>query len=120
MKYIVLVTGNSRKIGEARAALSNFDIEVRNKQFDINEIQSRDPIKIAKHKAEDAFLMAGEPIVITDSSWEIPALSGFPGGYMKDVADWFKPSDFLNLLNDHEDRSISFSETIVYKDNEQI
>lgn len=120
MKHIVLVTSNNRKIGEARAALSDFNIEVMNKQFEINEIQARDPIIIARCKAEDAFKLAGEPIVITDTSWDIPALNGFPGGYMKDVADWLNPSDFLNLLNDYDDRTINFTETIVYKDDKEI
>lgn len=119
MKCIVLVTSNKRKLGEAKAALKDFDIEVQNKQFDINEIQSRDPIVIAKHKAREAFRLAGEPITITDTSWDIPALNGFPGGYMKDIADWLMPTDFLNLLKDKDDRSISFTETIVYCDGQQ-
>lgn len=119
MKYIVFVTGNDRKIGEAKAALVDFDITLQTKQFEINEIQSHDPIEIARHKAKEAFRLAKEPIIITDTSWEIPALKGFPGGYMKDVADWFEATDFINLLSGHKDKSISFTETIVYQDSSQ-
>src|SRR5680860_226433 len=107
MKHIVLVTSNIRKLSEAKAALKDFDIEVQNKQFDIDEFQACDPVIIAKHKAKEAFRLAREPIVITDTSWGIPALNGFPGGYMKDVASWLTPTDFLNLLKNKEDRSIS-------------
>ena len=119
-KYIILVTGNDRKIGEAKAALTDFDVEVRNKQFDIDEIQGLDPIKIAERKAAEALRLVGEPVVVTDTSWDIPALNGFPGGYMKDVASWFSPSDFINLIKDYDDKSISFTETIVYQDNSQV
>ncbi len=119
MKHVVLVTGNSRKLGEAKAALTDFDIEVENRQFDIDEIQSHDVMAIAKNKALKAFEVAGEPVVVTDTSWDMPALHGFPGGYMKDVADWFDATDFINLLKGHDDKSISFTETIVYQDDKQ-
>ena len=120
MKYITLITSNSRKLGEAQAALVDFGIEIRNKQFDIDEIQGRDAVKIAKHKANEAFKLAGEPVVITDTSCDIPALNGFPCGYMKDIANWFSPSDFINLMSGHEDKTISFTETIVYQDAKQV
>ena len=119
MKHIVLVTGNDRKLGEARAALTDFDIKVENKQFDIDEIQGRDAMAIATDKARKAYELVGEPVVVTDTSWDIPALRGFPGGYMKDVADWFDTIDFINLLKGHDDKSISFTETIVYQDDKQ-
>jgi non-canonical purine NTP pyrophosphatase (RdgB/HAM1 family) len=113
------VTSNDRKLGEARLALKDFDVAVNNKRFDIDEIQASDPIVIAKHKAKEAFKLAKEPIVITDTSWCISALNGFPGGYMKDVENWFKPADFINLLKSYDDKSISFTETIVYQDSNQ-
>ncbi len=119
MKSITLVTGNSRKLGEARLALKDFDIAVENKQFEIDEIQAKDPIIIAEHKAKEAFRLTGEPVVVTDTSWDIPALNGFPGGYMKDVANWFSPSDFINLLKDYSDKTICFTETICYQDSSQ-
>ncbi|NTW61541.1 hypothetical protein HGB24_02555 [Candidatus Saccharibacteria bacterium] len=119
MKHIVLVTGNSRKLGEAKAALVDFGIEVKNKQFDIDEIQSHNVTAIAKDKALKAYKLVAEPVVVTDTSWDIPALRGFPGGYMKDVANWFDANDFINLLKGHDDRSISFTETIVYQDDKQ-
>jgi len=119
MKHIILVTGNGRKLGEAKAALKDFDIGVSNIKLDIDEIQARNPIAIAKHKANEAFNQINKPVVVTDTSWDIPTLNGFPGGYMKDVADWFMPRDFIVLLSSHKDKSISFMETIVYQDDKQ-
>ena len=116
MKQISFATGNDRKLGEARAACKDFGIEVTKVELDIDEIQSHDPIKISKRKAEDAYSQLQKPVVITDSSWSIPALNGFPGGYMKEVIGWFSPQDFINLLADKTDRAVSFTETIIYKD----
>lgn len=121
MQRVVFSTGNPRKIREARAGCEPFGIEVVTKELKFNEIQSHDPTAISLQKVEDAFALAGEPaIVVADTSWEIPALNGFPGGYMKDVAEWFEPEDFINLLSSKEDRTIIFRESIVYKDANEV
>lgn len=119
MKEILFVTGNDRKLAEAQAGCKDFGITVKQLIVAIDEIQSHDPLEISKRKAEDAYTAAQSPVVITDTSWEIPALNGFPGGYMKDVAAWFTADDFVNLVRTKEDREISFTETIVYKDAEK-
>ena len=51
----------------------------------MDEIQHHDPLKITEAKVKSAYEKAGQPVVVNDSSWEIPVLGGFPGGYMKDV-----------------------------------
>lgn len=121
MNKFIFSTGNERKIKEARAACDLLGIEVVPMKLEFNEIQSHDPINITKQKVEDAYALSGEAaIVVADTSWSIPSLNGFPGGYMKDVAEWFTPQDFINLVADKEDRTIIFSETIAYKDAEEV
>lgn len=120
MKQITFVTGNSRKVGEARRSCDLFDIEVVQKTAEIDEIQSSDPLKISEHKARVAYELLGEPVVVTDTFWSIPALNGFPGAYMKEVAQWFTEQDFLNLIKDKDDKSILFSENITYFDGKEI
>jgi XTP/dITP diphosphohydrolase len=121
MKTIHFSTGNARKIKEARAACDLCDIEVVPIELHFNEIQSHDPIAISKQKVEDAYTLAGKPaIVIADTSWSIPSLNGFPGGYMKDVNEWFTSQDFINLLSDKDDRTIILRESIVYKDETEV
>lgn len=116
MKKILFATGNPRKLKEARAACKDFNIEVGQIELEITEVQSHDPKEISLNKAEEAYRLAGEPVAITDTSWRIPALSGFPGGYMKDVSSWFEPEDFLAIIERHEDKRIFFTETIIYTD----
>jgi len=113
---IKFVTGNQRKIKEAKAACKDFGIEILQQELDIDEIQGIDPIAIAKNKAFKAYEAVGEPIVVTDTSWNILAVNGFPGGYMKDVARWFDAEDFIALVSRRTDRRIRFTETIVYND----
>jgi hypothetical protein len=38
---------------------------------------------------------------------------------MKDIVQWFAPEDFINLLASKEDKRISFTETIIYRDATQ-
>lgn len=120
MKTILFATGNTRKIGEARLACEPFGIEVIARAFDIDEIQSKDGQKISEHKARAAYELAGEPVVVADTFWNIPALGGFPGAYMKEVAEWFSEQDFLNLMADKDDNDICFSENITYYDGHEV
>ena len=79
--------------------------------IDIDEIQHRDPLKITEAKVRAAYEKVGKPVVVNDSNWEVPALGGFPGGYMKDIAHWLTPEDFLALRRDKDDWQIIFSMT---------
>lgn len=115
-KHINLVTGNPRKIEEATATLSQYDIAVEIINLDIDEIQHRDPLKITEAKVRTAYERAGKPVVVNDSNWEVPALGGFPGGYMKDIAHWLTPEDFLALLRDKDDWQIILHDIVAYYD----
>lgn len=89
-------------------------------QFDIEEIQHYNPLEITKAKVRAAYEKASQSVVVNDSSWEIPALGGFPGGYMKDVANWFTAEDFLALMKDKNDRRIILHDVVAYFDGEQL
>ena len=117
---IYFITGNARKVGEAKLACEPAGIEIVQKQVEIDEIQSTNPNAISIDKAEKAYSLVKKPLVVTDSFWRIPALNGFPGAYMKDVANWFSSEDFLSLMEKKENRQILFSENITYKDAETI
>ncbi len=117
MKQIVIATGNKRKIGEARSSCDLFDIKVIPMHIDQDEIQSHDPIKITKQKAKNAFRKLKTPLVVNDAYWDIPSLNGFPGGYMKDVVEWFNAEDFIILLANKKDRRILCHECVIYIDD---
>lgn len=120
MKEIVFVTGNLRKVGEAKQSCDLFNINVVQEQVEIDEIQSHEPLKISEHKARAAYGQIGKPVVVTDTFWNIPSLNGFPGAYMKEVAQWFTEQDFLKLIEDKNDNRIMFSENITYFDGKKV
>lgn len=119
-KHINLVTGNPRKIEEATATLSQYDMVVDVINLDIDEIQHRDPLKITEAKVRTAYEKVGKPVVVNDSNWEVPALGGFPGGYMKDIAHWLTPEDFLALLRDKDDWQIILHDIVAYYDGHNL
>jgi len=120
MKEILFATGNSRKINEANNTLSVYDFAVKPIKIEIDEIQHQDPVEITKAKARAAYEITHEPVVVSDTSWEIPALGGFPGGYMKDISEWFEAKDWLSLMARHNDKTIYCHEHVAYFDGEQL
>lgn len=116
MKQVVFATGNSRKISEANSSLAPYGIEVISKKVEIDEIQHHDPIEVTKAKAVAAYSALQCPVVVSDTSWSIPALGGFPGAYMKDVASWLQPEDWMALMSRHEDVRIFCHEHVAYYD----
>lgn len=119
-KAIIFATGNQRKIAEATMMLEPLGIHLECRAVDIDEIQHHDPVEITKAKARAAYEVIHQPVVVQDTSCIIPALSGFPGGYMKDVSEWWTPEDWLQIMARHEDRSILCLEHVAYFDGEQL
>lgn len=120
MKKMLFATGNSRKIKEAGSTLAAYNIDVGSIEIDIDEIQHNDPAEITKAKARSAYEVVRKPVVVSDTSWEIPALGGFPGGYMKDISLWLDAEDWLALMARHDDKTIYCHEHVAYFDGEEL
>ncbi|MDN5835141.1 MAG: hypothetical protein L0H36_00725 [bacterium] len=120
MNKLLFATGNSRKIQEARQTLDVFGIELEPVSVDSDEIQHSDPAEITKAKARAAYSQLGKPVVVSDTSWSIPALGGFPGGYMKDIGAWLQAEDWLALMSRHADKTIYCHEHVAYYDGQVV
>lgn len=116
---LAFVTGNAHKLQALQAVCEPFGIEVEQLDLPIDEIQSHDAEKIALHKAKQAYKLAGRPVVVQDTFWNILALRGFPGAYMSYVSEWFKAEDFLKLMEDKTDRTVVRTHTVAYYDGKQ-
>lgn len=117
---IIFATGNARKIAEASDTLSAFGLTVESVKLEMDEIQHHDPAEITKAKARAAYSLVKRPVVVSDTSWSIPALNGFPGGYMKDVSVWWQADDWLGIMARHDDKRIICLEHVAYYDGEII
>jgi XTP/dITP diphosphohydrolase len=78
---ITLVTGNPDKLEELRVILNGVELEARS--IDLPEIQSMSLEEIVRAKARSAFEAVGRPVIVEDVSFEIAALGGMPGPFVK-------------------------------------
>lgn len=116
MKIVYYATSNPEKIQIAQTVCSKFGVGVIPVSINIDEIQGEDPEVIVRDKAKRAYEQLGMPVVVSDDSWGIRALKGFPGAYMKSINCWFKSEDFLRLMNGVKDRHITLHQYLAYTD----
>lgn len=116
MKTVTFVTSNDTKFQHAKRATDELGIQLERVNMHLDELQSEHGEEIARHKAEQAYASLQQPIVITDDTWIIPGLKGFPGPYMKSMNEWFTPEDWLRLTLPLNDRRIILSQHAVYQD----
>ncbi len=113
---LLFATTNDHKFATAKHVCDKFGIEVRRKQLDIIEIQSDNGEEIATHKVRDAYAQLQEPVVVTDDSWLIKGLNGFPGPYMKYMNQWLTADDFLRLTAGLSNRITVLRHSVAYYD----
>ncbi len=116
MSTLCFATTNQDKIQIAQTVCKGTGFEIKPVALDIDEIQGEDPEVIVRDKAKRAFEQLGMPVIVSDDSWQIRALKGFPGAYMKSINYWFTPDDFLRLMGGVEDRHIAIHQYLAYTD----
>ena len=116
---LAFVTGNPNKMRDLLAVFEPLGLEAEQLDLPVEEIQSHDGQKIALHKAKQAYKLAGRPVVVQDVLWNILALKGFPGAYMKYMVEWLKAEDFLALMKGKSDRTVIRTHTIAYYDGKR-
>ena len=119
LSSLKFVTSNSLKFLAASQACREHNITLDQANVDFIEIQSDNGEDIARHKAAAAFAELQSPVVVSDDTWSIPGLGGFPGPYMKSINQWFTPADFLRLTVDLTDRRIILRQEVVFQDATQ-
>lgn len=114
MNSILFATTNQEKMLIAKTVSSKFNLKVKQAIINIDEIQGEDAIAIVKDKALRAYEKLSQPVVISDDSWDIPGLRGFPGPYMKSINKWFEPVNFINLMSNVKDNTIILHQYLAY------
>ena len=118
MKTVCFATSNQLKIEIAQVVSAEAGIKIKPVALDIDEIQGEDPEVIVRDKAKRAFEQLGVPVVVSDDSWNVRALRGFPGAYMKSINHWFDAEDFIRLMNGIKDRRITLHRYLAYTDGD--
>lgn len=118
---LLYITSNQHKVETANKHLEPFGLTVEGMKIDgIIEPQAESAAEISESKAKQAFEKVKKPLIVSDGSWMITALNGFPGPYMAFVNKWFTTQDFLNLMKDKENKEIVLRESVTYIDENQI
>lgn len=116
MKKLFFSTGNAQKLRMGQSVCERYNIELIQQKLVIDEIQSEDCEYVARRKAEAAYELLGQPVLVSDDAWNIYGLNGFPGTYAKSINTWFTADDYLRLTRDLDDRRASVIQILVYQD----
>lgn len=116
---LLCATGNDAKFAMAHRTCEQYGISLEQVVTDSAEIQSEDPVTIVERKAQDAFALLKQPVLVSDDSWAIAGLKGFPGAYMKSVNYWFTPEDFIRLTKELVDRQVVLHQYLAYCDGKE-
>ena len=84
MEKPIYLTGNKGKFDEAQHIFKDmygFDIEIKNPDFEIIEIQAKSCEEVVKFSVKYACEKLGRPCIKSDSGLYIDALGGLPGPY---------------------------------------
>jgi len=102
VKTIVFVTGNEKKLREAKQILSNE--KIIGKKFELPEIQG-ERHEIIKEKARIAANKLKKPCFVDDTSLCFNALNGLPGQYVKHFLGKLGRKNLVKLLDGFKDKS---------------
>lgn len=118
MSPIIFASGNKEKFGLAQAACKPHGIELIQRHSGVDEIQSEDLEHIILEKTGQVYEKFQRAVIVSDDSWSVPALNGFPGPYMKSVNHWLTAQNWLDLMRDHDDKRIILIEQLAYQDED--
>jgi non-canonical purine NTP pyrophosphatase (RdgB/HAM1 family) len=77
---MIFATGNHQKLKEFEAILG---IKLNHSDLDLDEIQSVDVEEVAIHKAQQAYEILKEPVIVEDTGLYFEELNGLPGALIK-------------------------------------
>jgi XTP/dITP diphosphohydrolase len=108
-------TGNNYKVEEAKAALAQFQVEVRKfEDFPKLEIQSNDLGEIASSALALILRETKKPVFVEDSGLFIHELNGFPGPYSSFVYDTLGVEGILKLMEGAKSRKAEFRSSVAF------
>lgn len=115
MKQIYFITGNKSKFEEAKMILR--DVELIQKDLKLIEPRTFNQEEVVKSKAEQAFSILKQPVIVDDTGIFFEAYNNFPGTFTKYFFEAVGFEGIQNLLK-NKDRKAFFLTTLCYKDSE--
>jgi non-canonical purine NTP pyrophosphatase (RdgB/HAM1 family) len=116
MPNVVFVTGNPNK---AKYFSELVGMPIEHHSAETEEIQSLDLVKIAKHKAKDAYAQLKRPVLVEDTGLVIQSLGNLPGPFIKWFIEEIGVKQICRLADMDKNRSAEASDTFVYYDGKE-
>lgn len=113
----VFVTGNA---GKAKYFSELIGLPIEHQNTDVHEIQSLDPIKIAEHKAKEAYRQIKRPVIVEDVSVVINCLGRLPGPFVKWFIEELSLEGLCRLADSDPQRKAVASSVYSYYDGKKM
>lgn len=110
---LTLITGNQSKVREFERLL---DITFTSRAIDLPEIQETDVSTVAKIKAEAAYAVVKQPLIVDDSGLYVHAWGQLPGALSVWFVENVGPEGLLKMLEGWDDRSAHVETVLGYCD----
>jgi non-canonical purine NTP pyrophosphatase (RdgB/HAM1 family) len=120
MDKVYFVTTNKLKLSIAKKALEKHGIEIENIDIETPELQAFSSKEIVEYSVKYAFDKIKKPVIKTDVEYNINALRGFPGPYVKYLNKWLTAQDILKLMEGKKDRTMDIIEYMSYYDGKNL
>lgn len=117
MEKPVYLTGNKGKYEEAKYIFQEkygFDIDIKNPDFEVLEIQAKDCLEVVKFSVKYACEKLGRPCIKSDSGMYIDALGGLPGPYNAYFDKQIGVEKFLELFKNEKNRKARLEDCFAY------
>ncbi len=115
MTEFYFATGNDHKVEEARAALAQYNIEVKKlDQLQKLEIQHPDLGEIASSALALIVAKTIKPVFVEDAGLFVHQLNGFPGPYSSYVFETLGNEGILKLLEEAKTRKADFRSAVAF------
>ncbi len=112
MTEVILVTGNENKLREFKSILSN--VNIKNKNIDLVEIQDISVEVVAKHKAREAYKILQKPVIVEDTALILDEFKNLPGPFIKFFEESFPKESMIKMLGDVKNRDAKVIAVAVY------
>ena len=111
---VYFATGNKGKYEEAAQVAKEFDIQLKQLNFEKLEIQSNNLQEIASYAARHSAAATKRPVVVEDAGLFVQALNGFPGPYSSYVYDTIGYQGILRLMDNTSKRRAYFRAVVAF------
>lgn len=112
---IVVVTSNNNKLAEINEILGT-DHKVST--LDIPEIQSLNIDEVITFKAKAAFEKIKKPVLVEDVSFEIKALNGLPGPFVKYFLETIGTEGIVEMVRSRKSNTTAIAALAIYDGHE--